>query len=51
VNVRQTEVPTRVAVSELFVIEAEEVQNGGMQVVHVDLVLHRGESKLIGAAV
>src|SRR5262245_65630377 len=51
VHVGQPEVAAGVTVCELFVIEAQEVQDRGVQVVDVDAVLDRGEAKLVGAAV
>ena len=37
-DVRQAKVATAVSIRELFVIESEEVQDGGMEVVDVDLI-------------
>ena len=37
-DVRQAKVATAVSIRELFVIEAEEMQDGGMEVVDVDLI-------------
>ena len=51
VDVRQAEVAARIAVRELRVIEAEQVQQRRVQVVHVDLVLGRRESELVRRAV
>src|SRR3712207_6587087 len=51
VDVRQAEVTSGVAVGEPFMVEAEQVQDGGVQVVHVDLVLDRLEAELVGGAV
>ena len=41
VDVGQAEVATGVAVGQLFVIHAENVQKGRVQVVHVDRSFHR----------
>ena len=51
VDVGEAEVATGVAVGELLVIETKQVEDGGVQVVHVDLVLDGGESELVGRAV
>ncbi len=51
VNIGQPEVASGVAIRQLFVIEAEQVQDGGVQVVHVDRVFDRGKAELIGGAV
>jgi hypothetical protein len=47
-HVGQPEVAAGVAVGELFVIEAEELEHGGMQVVDVDGVLGGLEAKFVG---
>ena len=51
VNVGQPEIPAGVAIGKFFVIEAEQVQQGRVQVVDVDLVLDGLETKLVGGAV
>ena len=51
VDVGQAEVAAGVAVGELLVVEAEQVQDRGVQVVDVDLVLDGGEAELVGGAV
>src|SRR6266487_7201483 len=38
-HVRESEIATIVVVSELFVVEAKQVENRRVQIVHVDLVL------------
>ena len=50
-NVRQPEVAAGVAVGELLVVEAQEVQNRGVQVVDVDAVLDGLEAEVVGRAV
>ena len=50
-HVGQAEVAAGVAVGELFVVEAQQVQDRGVQVVDVDLVLDRLEAELVGRAV
>ena len=50
-DVGQAEVAARVAVGQPLVVEAEEVQERGVQVVVVDLVFYRGEAELVGLAV
>src|SRR3954470_18625621 len=49
-HIREPEVPALKAISELLMIETEEVQDGGVQVVNMDLPLHHSESELIGFA-
>ena len=51
VHVGQAEVAAGVAVGELLVVEAQQVQDRGVQVVDVDLVLHGLEAELVGGAV
>ena len=50
-DIGQAEVAAGVAVGEAFVIEAEQVQDRGVQVVNVDLVLGRVVAVVVGAAV
>jgi hypothetical protein len=50
-DVGQAEVATAVRVGQLFVVEAELVQDGGVQVVDVNFVLNGRESKVVGCAV
>ena len=50
-NIRQTKITTGVPVSQPFVVQAEQVQDGGVHVAHMDGVLHGGIAELIGAAV
>ena len=46
-HIGEAEIPTGVAVSELLVVEAEETQDRGMQVVDVHRLLHGFESELV----
>lgn len=48
VNIGEAEVASAVAVGQGFVIEAQKVEKGGVEVVDVDLVLHGGEAEVIG---
>ena len=50
-NVGQPEVAAGVAVGELLVVEAEQVQNRRVQVVNVDFVLDGSKAELVGGAV
>ena len=50
-HVGEPEVSAGVAVGELFVVQAEQVQDGGVQVVHVDLVGDGVVAELVGRAV
>src|SRR6266542_4336017 len=51
VNIGQPKIPARVAVSELFVVKAEQMQERRVQIVDVNLVFDRLESEFIGGAV
>src|SRR6266496_2587659 len=51
VNVGQTEIAAVVAVGELFVIETEQVENGGVEIVNVDFVFHGAIAEFIGDAI
>ena len=51
VDVRQPVVASLMAIGQSFVIDAEEVETGGVEVVDVNFVLHDSESKLIGGAI
>src|SRR6266542_3597892 len=51
VHVGQPEVASAVAVGELCVIQAQQVQNRGVQIVDVNLVLHGLEAEIVGSAV
>ncbi len=50
-HVGQTEVAAGVAVGEAFVVEAEEFQQRGVQVVDVDRVFDRFEAEFVGGSV
>ena len=50
VDIRQTEISARVAVGERFVIEAEDVQDGGVEVMHVNGILDNVRTPLIRLA-
>src|SRR5262249_51909476 len=51
VNIRQSKIATRVAVCQAFVVEAEKVEERGVEVVNMDLVLDGGEAEFISSAV
>ena len=51
VHIRKAEVAARVAVRQLLVVETQQVQERGVQVVDVDIVLHGLEAELVGGAV
>src|SRR5690349_25056985 len=51
VIVRQAEVAAVIAVSQLFVIKAEQPENSGMQIMNVDLVLDGTRPKLVGCPI
>ena len=50
-DVGEAEVATGVAVGELFVIEAEEVEDGGVEVVDAGGVLGGAEAEVVGGSV
>src|SRR5260221_1908152 len=50
-DIGQAEVPAAVAIGQLGVIDAEQVQNRRVQVVDVDRLIHRLESEVVGGAV
>ena len=47
-DIGQTEISTCITVCQLFVIKSQQVQQRGVQIVHVDLVLDRFMSELVG---
>src|SRR2546428_3523516 len=50
VDIGQTKVAPGVAISEFFVVEAEQMKNRGVQVMNVNRVLHRLETEFVGGA-
>ena len=50
-DVGQAKIAAGVAVRELLVVEAQEMENRGVQVVDVDAVFDRFEAELVGRAV
>src|SRR3954452_16990024 len=51
VHIRKAKVAARVTVRQLLVVETQQVQEGGVQVVDVDGILHGTEAELVGGAV
>lgn len=51
VDVGEAEVATTVSVGEFFVIEAHEVEHGGVEVVDVDFVFNGGKAEVVGCSV
>ena len=51
VDVGEAEVSSLEAVGELFVVEAEEVEEGGVEVVDVDLAIDHSEAEFVALAV
>src|SRR5439155_20395616 len=47
VNIRQPEIASRVAISKFFVVEAQKLQDRGMQIMDVNYVFHCLEPKFI----
>ncbi len=47
-HIRQTIVAAAVAVGESFVVESQQLQNRCLQIVDVDSIFDRGQSKLVG---
>ena len=50
-NVGESEISSGIAVGELFMIEAEKMQDGGVQIMDVNFLLHGGETELIGGSI
>ena len=48
VYVGQAEIATGIAIGKSFVVEAEQVQNGCVQIVNVNAVLHRFGAEFVG---
>ncbi len=48
VNIGQAKVPSGVAVRQLGVVEAEQMQDRGVQVMHMHRVRHRFEAEVVG---
>src|SRR5438046_6013113 len=51
VNIGQAEIAPGIPIGELLVIEAEQVQDGRVQIVHVNLVLDRLETEFVRRAI
>lgn len=51
VDIGQAEIATRMAIGESFVIEAQQVQHGGVQIMNVDAIFDSPISKFIGVPV
>ena len=51
VDIGYPEIPSRVTVSKLFVIQAHQVKDGGMEIVDVHAVMDGLHSKFIGGSV
>jgi hypothetical protein len=51
VDVRQPEIPARIPIRKLFVVETEQVKHRRVKVVDVHFVFHGGEAELVGGAV
>ena len=50
-HVGQAKISSRIGVSELFMVQAQGVEYGGMQVMHVDSVFHGHPTNLIRSSV
>ena len=50
-HIGEAEVTASVAVSEAFVVNAQEMENGGVQVVNVDAIVDGAEAEVIAGAV
>ena len=50
-DIGQTEIAPRITIGEAFVIEAEEVQDRGVQIVDMDTFLDGAVAELVGGAV
>ena len=51
VDVCQAIIPTRVVKRQPLMVQPQQVKNGGVQVMHMNFVVHRTEAKLIRFAV
>lgn len=51
VDIREAEVPTTVEIGEGFVIDAHEMEQGGVEIVDIDLVLHCVKTKIVRRSV
>ena len=51
VNIRQAELPALILVGQPFVVEAETMQDGRLQIVNVNLVLRDVEAQIVRRAV
>src|SRR5438552_978285 len=51
VNIRKPEIAAGVAIGQLLMVEAEQMQHGGVQVVDVDLILHGEVTVIVRLAV
>ena len=51
VDIGQPEVAAAVAISQTFVVESDQVQNRGVQVMDVDLVLGDVKAELVGGTI
>ena len=50
-DIGQSEIPSTVPVGQPLVVQSHQVQDCGMQVVHMDAVVHRRQAKLVGCPV
>src|SRR5436190_848174 len=50
-NIREPEIAPIISISQLFMIETEDLQDGRVQVMHMNFILHRGPAKFIRCAV
>src|SRR5882724_2574037 len=50
-HIRQPEITALEAIGKSFVIEPQQMQNGRLEIVNVDLVAHDGEAEFVGFAV
>ena len=51
VDISQAEVAPGIAIGQSLVIESQQVKQGGVEIVHVDLVLDRLVAELVGCAI
>ena len=51
VDISQTEITPGIAIGQSLVVESQQVKQGGVKVVHVDLVLDRLVAELVGCAI
>jgi hypothetical protein len=50
-NIGQTKIPTGIPKRQFFMVDAHQVQERRMEVMHVDFVFRRGEPEFVGRSI